>query len=514
MERLIVPTITDILYRLKKGQSERTIARDLHLSRKAVRRYRDFAREHHILEPEAPLPDEVTISTLLGPPPPPPGKPSRLVPLHPVIEAMLEDQVEKRAIYQRLVTSHGYDGSYSALCRYADKVHPKDVGVTVRIETAPGDQAQVDFGSAGQIRDPKTGKMRTAYAFCMTLCYSRHIYVEFVFDQRIATWIACHRNAFQFFRGCPREVVVDNLKAAVLQHALEDPILCEPYRKMARHYGFLIHPCRPRTPQHKGKVENGVHYVQRNLVAASDFHDLKDANAKAIDWCLNHAGLRDHGTTREQPLKRFRETEQAALLPLPDEAFDLRCVQTAKLHRDCHVVFEGSYYSAPHTYVGTRLDVYAYERVVQIFDGVNLLTTHPRATKKGQRFTRIEHYPPEKALYLSRPPEVCRALAEGIGPACFEVVLHLFSTERQTDNLRAAQALLRLGEDYGSDRLEAACRRAVFYQRPLYVHVKSILNAGTENDPLPGEAPPSPPRRAYQHERSSAEFFGSEVASC
>jgi hypothetical protein len=164
--------------------------------------------------------------------------------------------------------------------------------------------------------------------------------------------------------------------------------------------------------------------------------------------------------------------------------------------------------------------------VVQIFDGVNLLTTHPRATKKGQRFTRTEHYPPEKALYLSRPPEVCRELAEDIGPACFEVVLHLFSSERQTDNLRAAQALLRLGEDYGKDRLEAACKRAVFFQRPLYVHVKSILNAGMENDPLPGEAPPPPPQRAYQHARSSAEFFpvqaemrpdrhsSAEVASC
>jgi hypothetical protein len=94
-------------------------------------------------------------------------------------------------------------------------------------------------------------------------------------------------------------------------------------------------------------------------------------------------------------------------------------------------------------------------------------------------------------------------------------MLHLFSSERQTDNLRAAQALLRLCETYGKDRLEAACRRAVFYQRPLYVHVKSILNAGMENEPLPGEASPSPPQRTYHHARSSAEFFETQqVASC
>jgi hypothetical protein len=174
------------------------------------------------------------------------------------------------------------------------------------------------------------------------------------------------------------------------------------------------------------------------------------------------------------------------------------------------VVFEGSYYSAPHGYVGTLLDVYAYERVVQIFDGVNLLTTHLRATQKGQRFTSLEHYPPEKALYLTRTPQVCRQMAEDVGPACVEVVLHLFKSERQTDNLRAAQALLRLGEGYGKDRLEAACRRAIFYQRPLYVHVKSILNAGLEKEPLPGETPPPSPNRTYQHERSSAEFFQSQ----
>jgi hypothetical protein len=150
--------------------------------------------------------------------------------------------------------------------------------------------------------------------------------------------------------------------------------------------------------------------------------------------------------------------------------------------------------------------VYAYERVVQIFDGVTLLTTHPRATKKGQRFTRIEHYPPEKALYLTRPPQVCRQLAREVGPACEEIVIHLFS-ERPSDHRRAVMALLSLGERYGQERLEAACRRAVFFRTPRYVYVRSILNAGLENDPLPGETPPSSPQRTYQHERATHEFF-------
>ncbi|HEY3265619.1 MAG TPA: IS21 family transposase [Armatimonadota bacterium] len=522
MERLSVHQIKDILYRLRKGQSERAIACDLRLSRDAVHRYRQLARDNGYLNPAVSLPEEAELQERLGAPKPPPRQVSSLEGHRELVTQWLEAGKERVAIHQRLVDDHGYTGSYTSVRRFVNTICPREKDATVRIETTPGQEAQVDFGSVGLIRDPKTGKLRTAYAFVMTLSWSRHMYVEFVFDQTIATWIACHRNAFLFFGGCPKEVVVDNLKAAVIQHAIEDPVLCEPYRKMARHYGFLIHPCRPRTPQHKGKVENGVHYVKRNLVASSDFHDIRDANEKAIDWCMHRAGLRRHGTTQEQPLKRFRETEQTLLLPLPEEAFDLRSVHPAKVHRDCHVVFEGSYYSAPYAYVGGSVDLHAYERVVQLYDGVNLLVTHQRAAQKGTRVTRVEHYPKEKALYLARTPTVCRELAKEIGPCCFEVMDHLFSSERQTDNLRAAQSLLRLTERYGHERVEAACRRALFYQRPLYVHVRSILNAGLENDPLPGETPPNPPQRTYRHERAADEFFrvgttpehNREVASC
>jgi transposase len=514
MERLTVPQITDILYRLQRGQSERAIARDLSLSRDAVRRYRQFATEHQLLEPSATLPSEAALFQLLGPAPTPPSRTSQLEAYRTIIEPLLDRGVEKQAIHQRLTRSHGYTGSYSALCRYVERIRPKEPNVTVRIETAPGEQAQVDFGTIGSLYDARTGKSRTAHAFVMTLSYSRHMYVEFVFDQTIATWIRCHNNAFRFFRGCPREVVVDNLKAAVLSHALEDPVLCEPYRKMARHYGFLVHPCRPRTPRHKGKVENGVHYVKRNLVGASDFHDREDANEKGLDWCLNQAGLREHGTTHEMPLARFQQTEREALLPLPEEPFELRSVQPARVHPDCHVVFEGSYYSAPYTYAGKTVDLHAYEKVVQLYDGVDLLVTHERATRKGQRLTRLEHYPEEKAAYLTKTPDVCRLMAQEIGPSCTTVVDHLFS-ERVSDHLRAVHALLRLGGEYGPERLEAACKRAVHFGRPQYVNVKSILKAGLDSEPLPGQVEPTPKARAFRHERTSAEFFGQrEVASC
>jgi transposase len=516
MERLSVHQIRDILYRLKRGQSERAIACDLGLSRDAVHRYRVFGAAQGFLAPQADLPEETTLQQILGPKPLPPRQVSTLEPYRDLVKQWLEDGKERMVIHQRLVSHHGYTGSYTSVRRFVNTIQPKAPDVVLRVETPPGQEAQVDFGGAGKMRDPSTGKLRVAYAFVMTLSCSRHMYVEFVFDQKMSTWIRCHRNAFSFFGGCPKEIVIDNLKAAVIKHAIEDPQLSLPYTQMAQHYGFLIHPCRPRTPKHKGKVESGVHYVQRNLLASYDFDqmDLTAANEKAKDWCLHHAGTRDHGTTHEPPIKRFEEKEKAALLPLPAEPFELHTVVSAKVHRDIHIVVDGSFYSVPHPYAGKQVDAYVYERTLQVYDGVVLLTTHPRATARGQRLTRMEHYPEHRARYLERTPDVCKELAQDIGPACSEVVKHLFS-QRPADNLRAAQALLSLAEKVGTKRLEAACERALFFGDPHYRRVKGILNAGLDADPLPGQETPLAPPRAFTHARPVSEFFEErEVATC
>lgn len=126
------------------------------------------------------------------------------------------------------------------------------------------------------------------------------------------------------------------------------------HRRMAQHYGILAHPCRPGAAAHKGKVEDGVHYVQRNFVAGQEFLDINEANANVKSWVLDEAGIRDHGTTHEMPLRRFWEDEQAALLPLHRQPFELMSVRRVTLHRDCHVQIDGSYYSAPFIYVGKK----------------------------------------------------------------------------------------------------------------------------------------------------------------
>ncbi len=517
MERLNVNIIQDIVYRLRCGQSERAIERDLGHSRHTIRRYHMLAEEKGYLDPARPLPEPEEVARELGDPPTPPCAPSTVEPYREVVEAYLDSGVEKATIHRRLVKNHGYTGSYSSVKRFVARIRPKKQEVCIRVETPPGKEAQVDFGGAGKQRDRKTGKLRQSYCFVMTLSCSRHQYSELVFDQKMETWIGCHRRAFESFGGTPQEVVIDNLKAAVLRASLDDPVLSEPYRKMAQHYGIIIHPCRVRTPEHKGKVESGIHYVQRSFLAGEDFLDIDEANRKLKEWVIEEAGIREHGTTHEAPLKRFLEMEKAALQPLPKEPFDLLEVCRAKVHRDCYVQVGGCYYHAPHRYVGKMLDVYIYERTVQLYDGVGLIVTHEKGERKGRRISREEFYPAEKSLYVTRNREYCRHLASLVGPRCAEVVEILLS-ERPLDRLRSVQGILRLTEKYGDSRVEAACARSLRYGDPSYVRIKKILAAGMEQEELEAAGQgsltfPKETGRKYEYARSVEEFFG-EVRAC
>jgi transposase len=497
--------LRDIIHRLRAGESERRIACDLKISRPTVHKYHVLAKAEGYLEAGRALPDDNTLRQVLGPGPQPPKIPSSLEPYRQVIQDLLKQGVEMTAMWQRLKENYAYTGSYSAVRRFVRQLELDTPEAFIRLHTAPGEEMQVDFGSVGQLYDPATGRIRSAYAFVATLSFSRHQYAELVFDQKVPTWISLHRRAFEFFGGVVRRVVPDNLKAAVLKALVYDPLLGEAYRQMALHYGFLISPTRPATPRHKGKVENGVHYVQRNFMAGQEFADVYFANQHLREWVVEVAGVRLHGTTHQPPLRLFREIEQAALLPLPDEPFSLCEIRTVKVHPDCHVVIAGSFYSVPYAYVGQKLDAFVRERVVEIYQGQRLVATHLRCTTPGQWQTHLEHYPPHKAAYLQHTPDFCRQSADRIGPTTGQVVDRLLS-DRPLDRLRSVQAILRLEESVGPVRLEAACARAVYYGDISYRRIKAILNAALDREGLPDTLPASHPQ-AHTFARSGAEFF-------
>jgi transposase len=413
--------------------------------------------------------------------------------------------VEIAAIWERL-KERGYQGSYMAVWRFVRRLEPHEPEVFVRVECKPGEEVQVDFGYGGKMLDEETGKMRRTWAFVMTLSWSRHQYVEFVWDQKVETWLRLHRNGFDFFGGVPQRVVIDNLKAGITKACWTDPQIQQSYRECAEHYGFLVLPCRPYRPQHKGKVEQGgVHYVKRNFLGGRQATALGQANRDVLRWCATTAGERIHGTTKEQPVRRFNEVEQASLQPLPAEPYDMAVWKVAKLHRDCYVVFDNSYYSAPFRLVNEQLRIRGGCSTVRIYSQeYRLVASHERATHPGERKTHAAHLPPEKlsGLYLDRTS--CQAAANDIGPATAETVQQLLN-ESGIDRLPAARRLLSLRDRYGDMRLEAACVRALQFDEVAYKTVKRILrqNLDAQEAQPHAEAPP-----ATTFVRSATELVG------
>jgi transposase len=403
-------------------------------------------------------------------------------PYRAVVKEMVETEVEAAAIYQRL-KERGFTGSYSGVYRFVRTLKPVQPKTTVRVERKPGEEAQVDFGYAGLMYAPETGQLRRAWAFVMTLSWSRHQYVEFVWDQKVETWLKLHVNAFAFFGGVPGRIVPDNLRAAIVKASWDDPQVQYSYRECAQHYGFRIAPCRPRTPQHKGKVEQGgVHYVKRNFLGGREPTTLTQANREVQTWCLTTAGQRIHGTVKEKPLVRFEQVEKSRLKALPETPYDLAVWKQVKLHRDCYVVFAGSFYSAPCRLVGQKLWVCAGTRQVRLYTAkYELASTHERAQKPGERHTHPDHLPQEKLPGLLLDRESCLSEALEVGSAV-EQVVQIILDDPVVERLPTAGRLVRLRKRFGDERLEAACRRALAFSDPCYKTVKRILTQGLEQE--------------------------------
>ena len=340
----------------------------------------------------------------------------------------------------------------------------------------------------------------------MTLSWSRHQYVEFVTNQKLETWLRCHRRAFQFFGGIPRRLVVDNLKAAITKACFEEPQAQLAYRECAEHYGFLIAPCRPYTPQHKGKVERSVGYVKTNFLATFEGKTLQEANRQVRQWCLETAGLRIHGTTKQQPLQRFEKTERAALQPLPTEPYDLAIWKKVNCYQDGYVVFDNAYYSAPYRLSGHTMMVRAGVDMVRLYSSnYQLVASHPRAKEAGARLTNPAHLPPTHLEGLVMTREMCLEAATEIGQATLETTQAILA-DTAVDRLPTARRLLRLRESFGDLRLEAACDRANRFGDPSYSTVKRILVNELDGSAEPTEAATAPP--AGQFVRKASDILG------
>ena len=487
-----------IIHRIRMGQTDREIARTKIIGRAKCGHIRSIAREKGWLASESPLPDDAALSDVFA-------KRSYVNPTHESkcqsheeqIRTWISEGVCLTTIQRALTDQFGFTGSYSSIRRLAQKLGYHEKPVTCVLEFEPGQAAQVDFGNGPVIQDVFTGTVTKTWIFVMTLCFSRHAYAEIVTDQKTATWLSCHRRAFESFGGVPLKMIIDNAKCAITRACYYDPEVQRSYGEMAEGYGFVISPCPPRDPQKKGRVESGVKFVKNSFVPLRTFRSLNDANQQLQAWIMETAGNRIHGTTRQKPLNLFAESEKPFLKSLPDVPVELAAWCQVKVHGNCHVQFEKSYYSSPYRLAHKKLWLRATNNTVKLYDDLNLVATHPRLKKPGTYSTVDDHMPPAAIAWKLQDPQWCLKQSEAVGPSCHEVIRKLFG-DSVLDHLRAAQGIIGLSKKYGPVRLEKACIRALHFDNVRYKSVKNILGQGLDQLPLTHELfSPVPLSSAY-----------------
>ena len=495
-----------VLVRLRQGDSDRDIARARLMGRAKVAALRALAMREGWLATDTSLPEDAAIAAAIGQARRARSTISSVEPYRDLVARWADRGISGVVIHAALCREHGYTGSYSAVRRMLGALAATRLPeATVRLQFAPGEAAQVDFGAGPMLFDPACEQVRRTWCFVMTLCFSRHQYIEFVWDQTVATWLGCHRRAFEWFGAVPARVIIDNPKCAITKACARDPLVQRAYAECAEGYGFKIDPCPPADPAKKGVVEAGVKYIKGNFLPTREFRDLADLNAQARRWVLEEAGVRVHGTTREQPLALF-PLEKPLLRTLPTIAPDLGTWARARVHRDCHLQFDWCFYSVPFTLIGQQLWLRATDTAIAIYQDYRQVALHLRARKRGQRSTLRDHLPPEAQAFFARDRAWCMQQASSIGTACAQFIDRLLS-DRIVERLRAAQSTLRLAERYGATRLEAACARALAHESVFYRTVKTILAGGFDQQPLQSLEQPQPYGRSARFVRDAEELF-------
>lgn len=354
-----------------------------------------------------------------------------------------------------------------------------EIPVSLHREFPPGERAEVDYagGRGIPIFNPVTGETFDTELFVGVLCFSKLIYAEFSLSQRLGDWISSHVRMFEFWGGVPKYLCSDNLKSGVKKAHLYDPDLNPTYTDMAAHYGCALIPARPCKPRDKGDVERTVQTLKRwfyTRVRYRHFTSLTELNQ-----CLwEHLKILNQKMHRRFKISRFEkfQSEKKWLKALAERSYEMAIYHRAKLHPDCHLAFDGNFYSAPHELRGKVLDVRATLRSVEIYNQAERVAFHPRKREaKGKYITKKEHYPQSHQAYFEQTPQRLLELAGAIGPWTYTLIDQLFRDPYPLRYLRRCQGIVRLGPLYGKEALEKVCELALKLHRPTYVFIEKVL---------------------------------------
>jgi len=409
-------------------------------------------------------------------------RPSKLDPYRSQIVRWLENHPYTAAqIFLRLREA-GYTGGITIVKDYVRQIRPPRTPAFLTLSFAPGECAQVDWGQFGSIRVGNT-RRRLSF-FVMVLCYSRMLYVEFTVSETMEHFLACHAHAFEFFGGVPERIMVDNLRSAVLRHAMgQSPVFNPRYKDFADHFGFTIRACGVGQAHEKGRVENAVGYIKKNFLAGLELSDFAGVNPAARRWLDTVANGRIHGTTKRRPAELF-QTEQLRLKPLPLQPYDVGVIQPVRANCQFRVTVDTNAYSVPAEYAGAALTLKLYPDHLCLYHQDRLIARHVRGYDRRRDFEHPDH--PKALLAQRRRARDQKLLQRLLSLTPKAETFYQGLAERRLNVLHHVRQIVALAEIYGSERAARAIEDALEFQAFSCEYIANLLEQRQRILPEPG----------------------------
>lgn len=407
---------------------------------------------------------------------------SKLDPFKREIVRMLEGHPYTAIQVFQKIREQGFTGQYSIVKRYVAKVRPKRHPAFLKLVFQPGEAAQVDWGSFGTVRVGSA--VRRLSFFLMVLAHSRMMYLEFTTSQTMEHFLACHQNAFAFFGGIPKKVMVDNCKTAVLSHPFGQPAVLHPkYLDFADHYGFTITACNVRKANEKGRVENGVGYVKKNFLSGLELPEFSALGPAASLWLTTVANVRIHGETRQRPADLLKE-ELSSLSRLPACVYDIATIREVRASSQFRVTLDANTYSVPARYAGKKLTLKLYPDRLCLYDQELLVARHVRSYDHRQDFEDPDH--PKELLLQRKKARDQQTLVRfmTLSPQAKEYLDGLLA-KRLNPHHHLAK-IVALAESYGTDAVARAVADALVYQAFSSDYIANLCEQRSRLLPEPG----------------------------
>lgn len=373
------------------------------------------------------------------------------------IEAQVRLKRNAMAIYQDLVERHGFSHKYNSVKRFVRSLKAKEPEVYDRLEYEPAEEAQVDFGQGAPTVHPQTGKRRRPWLFVMTLKYSRRSYRAVVWRADEKSWCKLHEQAFRYFGGVPRYIVLDNLKQGVIRPDIYEPELNPLYSAVLLHYGAVADPARVRDPNRKGTVESAIKHTQDTGLKGREFKCIEEQNEWLLHWEERWASKRIHGRAKRQVQEMFAE-EKPFLKPLPTHGFRYFEQETRKVQDDGCIQVKNAFYAAHPAPLYSSVIVRIYDLEIQIIDPktLTLIRRHTRSSRPG--FVSMNES--DRIFNPSRETKFLLSQAKKIGPNTHALCESWFKKQGRVGQ-RRMRGVLNLAKTFESSHIEEATKIAL-----------------------------------------------------